>query len=96
MEHEPNLSSLEGLLQELEVGDDREHADVAVKHESEWTLTMYPAGLITWENVEDGTPRHMRGVDGQQILRLMRATAQGDLALVEQSPWLAGYGTRES
>lgn len=85
-------SDLSGLLAELdEDADDHEHADVSVTHESEWCLSVYRGGYITFENLEAGEPRHMRGVPDEKIISLWRLLADGDLGAIESEPWQPGY-----
>ncbi len=49
------------LLDELERAS-TEHGDVAVTHESGWTLTVFGGGRVAWENVEeDDEPPPSRG-----------------------------------
>lgn len=91
MESDPPLDRLRALIGELDA-DDPEHPDVAVSHESGWTLSAYSDGLVVWENVEEGDdPRHLRGVARERLLDLFTAVAQGDLDAVEKEAWLPGY-----
>ena len=72
-----------------------EHPDVAVTHESGWTLTAFESGLLIWENVESerAQPRHRRGVAREELRRLFTSVARDDLRTVEDYGWRAGYGT---
>jgi hypothetical protein len=54
MDRDPPLEALDALILELGEPDDPEHPDVAVQHETGWTLSAFGSGLILWENVEDG------------------------------------------
>lgn len=91
MERDPALSRLPDLLHELEGSLDPEHDDVAVKHESEWTLTLTSAGRLIWENVEEGEPQHMETVSSELALELMTALAGGGIGQVQANLWLPGY-----
>jgi hypothetical protein len=78
-------------LSELDVNDP-EHPDVSLTHESEWCLGVYEGGLLVWENLESGAPRHMKAVPREKVLRLWMALSRGELSLIEGEPWLPGYG----
>ena len=87
-------SDLLALLSELEDRPlDAEHGSVAVTHESEWMLSVSRGGYVTFENLEAGAggERHMDGVPTGKILELWRCLAEGNLAAIEQEPWLPGY-----
>lgn len=57
---------------------DAEHPDVALSHESEWTLSVFESGLVVWENVaEDDEPRHRHGVSRGEVRRLGQELAAG-------------------
>jgi hypothetical protein len=91
METDPPLNRLRELVAELDV-DDPEHPDIAVSHESGWTLRAYPDGLVVWENAgEDDEPRHVRNLPRQRVVELFLALAQGEIAAVEQEAWSRGY-----
>lgn len=80
------------LLDSLDLVD-IEHPDVCLTHESGWSLSAFPSGLLVWENVEsDAAPRHMSGVSRERVLSLWLALAAGDIAQVEENEWRAGYG----
>ena len=91
METIADPSALADLVAELDASDDVEHSDVAVADDAGWTLSAYPSGLVVWENVEEGGPRHLAGVSREQVVTLFRYVA-GDLASVEAQPWQSGYG----
>ncbi|MBX3479881.1 MAG: hypothetical protein KF842_05740 [Caulobacter sp.] len=91
-EQRPPFSSFPALLDELETRlDDEEHTSVSLVHESEWALGFYRGGYVTFENVEEGEPRHMTGVSRPRQLALMEALAKGDFAHLEAQPWGPGY-----
>jgi hypothetical protein len=89
---EPSVEQMEQLLDQLDADDD-EHQSVSITHESEWCLGAYPGGLLVWENLESGDPRHMTDVPRNRVLELWVALSQGRLDEIERQPWLAGYGS---
>jgi hypothetical protein len=91
MDDDTSEGALDALLDELEAAD-AEHPDVAVTHESEWCLNVFRTGLVVWENVEEGEPRHMEGVTRQEAQRLLALVARGELVEVERQNWQPGYG----
>ncbi|WP_375755124.1 hypothetical protein [Corallococcus exercitus] len=91
-EKDPSLDVFGKLWRELKDADG-EHQTVSVKHETEWCLSLYPSGRLMWENVEgDIAPRHMTGVSREAVMFLWRALSEGDIALIDQQAWVAGYG----
>lgn len=89
---DPPADLIEAVLDELDGPDDPEHPDVSLSHESEWSLSAFPGGLVVFENVEEGEPRHMRGIERSHLEQLWAALATGDLATLENERWLPGYG----
>ena len=89
----PPIERLRELLQSLDV-EDKEHPDVALKHETEWCLSAFPSGLLVWENVEakDNNAKHMKCVPREAVLGLWLKLARGDIAAIQAEPWLPGYG----
>jgi hypothetical protein len=83
---------LDAVLDELDGPDDDEHPDVSLTHESEWCLSAFQGGLLVWENLEEGEPRHMTGVSRSDVRRLWAALADGDIARVDEEQWVPGYG----
>ena len=81
------------VLSELQAVDD-EHPCVALSHESEWCLSAYPCGLLVFENLEEGEPRHLDDVSGERVLALWTLLAQGRLSELEREPWIPGYGAQ--
>jgi len=94
---DPPLAPLSASLGEVdEDPNDQEHVGVAVVHESGWAIGVYSGWIVTLENVEelDIEPRHMvAGSDRELVLALMRAAAEGALAVLEAQRWGAGYPT---
>ncbi|MFF8955495.1 hypothetical protein [Streptomyces sp. NPDC014894] len=85
-EHDPE--AMRRVLDGLASADD-EHPDVSLSHESGWCLSAFRSGLLIWENIEDGSvaPVEMIKVTREEILRLFRLLAAGDIASVEALPW---------
>ena len=92
-ERNPPIERLRELLQSLDV-EDKEHANVALKHETEWCLSAFPSGLLVWENVAvgDSNAKHMKCVPRETVLGLWLKLARGDIATIQAEPWLPGYG----
>jgi hypothetical protein len=78
-------------LSELDARDD-EHPDASLIHESEWCLSAFESGLLVWQNLERGEPRHMRDVPRDRVLQLWLALSRGDLSSIEKEAWMPGYG----
>jgi hypothetical protein len=93
----PGLEDLSAVLDEL-ANADQEHADVALSHESGWTLSVSAGGRLILENVEQrATERHMSGLeplgrDKNMIIGLWTSLAQGNVDHVIGSvSWQPGY-----
>jgi hypothetical protein len=78
------------VLAELNA-DDIEHPSVSLTHESAWCLGAYQGGLLVWENLDAGEPRHMNNISREQVLSLWLKLADGRLDEIEAEPWLPGY-----
>jgi hypothetical protein len=89
-EREPTVGRMREILAQLDA-EDIEHPEVSLTHESEWCLGAYPGGLLVWENLESGGPRHMNGVSRERALELWLKLAGGRLDEIEAEPWLPGY-----
>lgn len=85
------IEQMRTALDELDIKDD-EHPDASLTHESAWCLGAFGSGLLVWENLEDGDPRHMKSVPRDKVLQLWLALSRGDLATVEKEAWQPGYG----
>lgn len=91
MEPLRRLTGLESLVGELD-GEDPEHPDVAVSREDGWTLSLFPSGLVVFENIESSNPRHQRGVGRPAMLEMVTLLATGELVRLEALKWGPGYG----
>jgi hypothetical protein len=89
----PDTEMIDRVLAELDETINDEHLDVALTHESGWSLGAFPYGGVTWENVEDDDvlPRHLDAVPRTEVRRLWLALAAGDISEIESQPWLPGY-----
>lgn len=91
----PDISAVDRVLDELDGPQDPEHPEVALSHESGWTLSAFPNGSVVWENVEsDSEPRHRHDVDRGEIRQLWLALAAGRITDVDEFGWFPGYGDR--
>jgi hypothetical protein len=85
------LRSLPNLLDEL-LDADGEHPDVAVSHESGWTLGLYGSGRLVLEHLEDDIePVHCFATRDDQLIAAT-AVALGNASELRNWPWLPGYG----
>ncbi len=90
---DPDEALVDGVLAELDTPLDPEHPDVALTHETGWSLSAFPSGLVVWENVEEGNaPGHRRSVERAELRQMWRLLAAGDVEAVKQRGWLPGYG----
>lgn len=93
MDQPHDIAGFSALLDELQEAT-VENVDVAVGHESGWTLTVLVSGLVVWENVEEGdAPQHLRGLSRDETLELMALVASGDTDAVGSRSWVPGYGS---
>jgi hypothetical protein len=91
MELDPSKEAVRALLDELDTAD-AEHPDVALSHESGWTLSAFSSSRLVWENIEgDEEPRHRDNVPRHEVVRLFDALASGNMPEVEAQPWTPGY-----
>jgi hypothetical protein len=87
MERDPDLSALEALVKELD-RDDAEHPDIAVSHESGWTISAFPSGRVVYENVED--PSHQPPeltTSRRDLAAILRHVAAGDHEALASLRW---------
>jgi putative hemolysin len=87
-----SLALFPPLLRELDDRpEDTEHGSVAVTHESEWCLSVFRGGYVTFEHLEDGGECHMLDVSEAKIIELWSLLAAGDIAAIQREPWKPGY-----
>jgi hypothetical protein len=90
---EANVSPerMAAVLASLDQADD-EHPDVSLAHETDWSMAVFPSGLVVFENLETGPPMHMRGVSRARALELWQQLARGEVEALRALPWEPGYG----
>ncbi len=89
---DPSPDQMRALIASL-AEHDQVHPDIALKHESEWCLSVFGSGLVVFENVESGEgPWHMRGVSQDRALELWLNLAAGKISDLKSLPWSIGYG----
>jgi hypothetical protein len=92
MHRDPDIDVMDATLAELSAPDDGEHDDVCLTHESGWCLTAFSSGVLIWEHLDVGSPRHLTGVDAPAVRRLWLSLARGDIETVDAEAWMPGYG----
>jgi len=89
----PDTVRMEQIIAQLDMPDFEEvdHPDLSLVHDSSgWTLTLYPGGIVTYENLEDDDdqPRFMAGILRAEALQLWKSLARGDIDSLKRLPWL--------
>ena len=89
----PNAVRMEQIIAQLDTPgfEEADHPDLSLVHDSSgWTLTLYPRGIVTFENLEDDDdhPRFMTGILRAEALRLWKSLARGDIDSLKRLPWL--------
>ena len=88
-EGDPPWSSFPDLLAEVRRREnDDERAGVSLTHASGWRLSVFPSGLVVWENVRHGEPRQLPGLPDDRLFALWRLLAEGRIEAIEREPWL--------
>lgn len=88
-ENGPPLSSLPALLAELHAAESG-HGSISLTHDSEWSLTVFQNGDVTFEHVEEEAPVHMQGLADEHLLELLELLAADDIETLEGEPWQPG------
>ena len=94
----PDAARMQELIEQLDLPsiDESDHPDLALVHDaSGWTLTLYPTGVVTFENFDDDDdtqPRYMTEVERDKALHLWQALARGDIEALKDLPWLRDEG----
>ena len=89
----PDEARMQKLIAQLDLPDfeEADHPDLSLVHDpSGWTLTLYPSGIVTYENLDDDDdqPRFMTGILRAKALHLWKSLARGDVEGLKQLPWL--------
>ena len=88
----PTMARMDELIEQLDQPgfQDAEHPDISLVHDTTgWTLTLYPSGIVTFENMEDAdeAPRYMNGVTREAALLLWRSLSRGEINELLARPW---------
>jgi len=88
----PDIDQLRELIESLSEDeiDDYDHPDVAlVDDDSGWSISLYPNGTATLENLEDAdqSPRYRKGLRPEAALELWLMLADGELNSLLSMPW---------
>ena len=89
MESDFAISRFNELLDEL-ADADADHPDVAVTHDSEWSLSVFRDGRAFLEHLEDGRVFHRDAVERSELINLMAAVAEGRIKEALSGPWKTG------
>lgn len=89
----PTAEKMRELLDSLDAADanEAEHPDVSLVHDtSGWSLSVFPSGVITFENLDepDDAPSFMSGVTRNKALELWLELSRGRIDHVNSHPWL--------
>lgn len=89
----PTVEKMRELLDSLDTVDahEAEYPDVSLVDDSSgWSLSVYPSGVVTFENLDepDDVPRFMSGVSRNQALELWLELSRGEIRQVNSRPWL--------
>jgi hypothetical protein len=89
----PTMARMDELIEQLDEPEleDAEHPDLSLMHDATgWTLTLYPSGIVTFENMEDDdeSPRYMQDVSRDDALLLWRLLSRSEIDKLMAHPWL--------
>lgn len=89
----PTPEKMRELLNSLDDIDANEpdHPDVSLVHDpSGWSLSVFPSGIITFENLDepDDVPRHMCHVARNDALALWLELSSGRIDHIKTQPWI--------
>jgi len=86
---EPNSAVMTELISSVYVRGVSPIAKVSLAHRCGWSLSVYPSGRITWENLDDQTVgrSEMHNVSQTKAFELWCALARGDFGKVREAPW---------
>lgn len=81
---EPNEARIREILGELDNADD-EHPDVALEHESAWSLSVFADKTVLWENLdaEAGTEQSVRLAAWEEVVALLLSLSRGEITSVQ-------------
>ena len=89
----PTVASMDELIEKLdEPGfEDAAHPDLSLVHDpSGWSITLYPSGIVTFENFEeaDESPRFMTAITREKALSFWVLLSRGAIDDLKALPWL--------
>lgn len=89
----PDTQAMRDLLAQLDdpATEDAEHPDVSLIHDpSGWTLSVFPRGTVTFENLEaeDSPPLYMTGVSRADALQMWLELSRGEIEGLQKRDWL--------
>ena len=87
----PSVDRMREILTELDAGNDDEHPSVSLTHDSEWSISAFPDGLVIWENASEDVACHMLHVSRSRVLELWTLLAEGRIDTILGEPWILGY-----
>jgi hypothetical protein len=85
----PDETTIREVLAGLEKADD-EHPDVALAHESGWSLSVFRDKTLLWENIEDeaaGPPKEKTFDSWDSVVGTLLTLARGDIEGVQALGW---------
>lgn len=91
----PNLERMREMIQELDEDEteDADHPDISlVNDQIGWSISLYPNGIATLENLNDEsdlTPRFIPKVTRAEALKLWVLLSQGELDDLLALNWLS-------
>lgn len=88
----PDIDQLRDLIDSLSdpETEDYDHPDIALVHDdSGWSISLYPNGTATLENLEDAdeSPRYRKGLSPERALDLWLMLADGEIDNLLSMPW---------
>ena len=88
----PDEQAMRDLLAQLDApaAGDAEHPDVSLVHDaSAWSLSVFPGGTVTFENLEDedAPPRYMTEVSRSDALRMWLELSRGEIEGLQRRDW---------
>lgn len=88
----PDKARMRELIAQLDDPDIEaaEHPDIALTHDGNgWSITLYPSGVVTLENLEDddSSTRYLADVSRSKALELWHLLAEGKVEALTAQPW---------
>ncbi|MGB0415751.1 MAG: hypothetical protein ACPGKS_02760 [Coraliomargarita sp.] len=88
----PDKARMRELIDQLDDPeiDEAEHPDISLTHDgSGWSITLYPSGVATLENLEssESETRYLADISRAGALELWSMLASGKLDALQAKPW---------